>query len=146
MKVVAALKESLLTEAKLPAVLADAQSALDAEVSERGLVVKGGYAALKKVGPSVVPDALSALVPEFIVRLEPYWQTWSASGQGTFADALAANSDEVAEALLSVTDERIEGSSKTAIKKIYSGMRDSAKKNVVEALPRVGDLIQKHAA
>jgi hypothetical protein len=147
--VVAALKDSLLTEAKLSAFLADAQAVVDAEVADKkgasGLAVKGGYAAINKIGPSVVPDALEGLVPLFVERLEPFWQDWAAHGTGTFADALTARGDEVAEALLAVTDEQIEGSSKTAIKKVYSSLRDSAKKHVIEALPRVGDLVQKHA-
>jgi hypothetical protein len=144
--VVAALTESLLSEAKLPALLADANTTLEAEVADKGLIVKGGFAAVKKVGPSVVPDALAALVPEFVKRLEPYWNSYIAAGaQGSFADTLVAQGDDVAEALLAITDEKIAGSNKTAIKKIYSGLRDSAKKNVIEALPRVGELIQRNA-
>lgn len=142
---VAALNESLLNEAKLDAFLADAHTVLEAEVADKSLIVKGGYASVKKVSPSTVPDALAALVPEFVERLEPFWQDHAAGGSGTFADTLNARADEVSEALLSVTDERIEASSKSAIKKIYSSMRGSAKKNVIEALPRVGDLVQRHA-
>lgn len=146
---VAALKESLLTEDKKAAVFADAQQVLDAEVSDKkgasGIAVKAGYAAAKKAKPSLVPDAIAALLPEFLVRLEPYWQNYSANPAGTFGEALSANSDEVAEALLAVTDEKAESSSRAAVKKVYSSMRGSAKKNVIEALPRVGDLVQRHA-
>lgn len=148
-KVVAALKESLLAEGKKAAVFADAQQVLDAEVSEKkgasAIAVKAGYAAAKKAKPSLVPDAIAALLPEFLAQLEPYWQTYSANPAGSFADALAAKSDEVAEALLTVTDDRAEASEKAAVKKVYSSMRGSAKKNVIEALPRVGDLVQRHA-
>lgn len=44
-----------------------------------------------------------------------------------------------------MTDERIEGSDRGAVKKVYSSLRPSAKKNVIEALPRLGALVQKHA-
>ncbi|MFE3446560.1 DUF6918 family protein [Nocardia sp. NPDC059180] len=146
---VAALSESLLDEAKRPAFLAEAVQVLDAEVSDKGgasgLAVKGGYAAVKKISPSIVPDALESLAPKLLAQLEPFWQEYVAAGSGSFADLLVAKSDEVAEALLVVTDERAEGSTRPAIKKVYSSMRSSAKKNVIEALPRVGDLVQRHA-
>ncbi|WP_054815982.1 DUF6918 family protein [Nocardia arizonensis] len=146
---VAALSESLLDEAKRPAFLADAKDVLDAEVSDKGgasgLAVKGGYAAVKKISPSIVPDALESLAPKFVEQLEPFWQEYAAAGSGRFADLLVSQSDAVAEALLSVTDARAEASSRPALKKVYSSMRSSAKKNVIEALPRLGDLVQRHA-
>lgn len=58
---VAALNETLLDESRVPAVVADVQALIDAEVSDKsgasGLALKGGYGAVKKVGPSIVPDA-----------------------------------------------------------------------------------------
>ncbi|MFI6046077.1 DUF6918 family protein [Nocardia sp. NPDC051321] len=147
---VAALSESLLDDAKRPAFLADAVEVLDAEVSDKGgasgLAVKGGYAAVKKISPSIVPDGLESLAPKLVAQLDPFWQEFTASGaSGKFGDLLVAKSDQVAEALLSVTDARADASTRPALKKVYSSMRSSAKKNVIEALPRVGDLIQKHA-
>ncbi|MFC9436796.1 DUF6918 family protein [Nocardia sp. NPDC057030] len=147
---VAALSESLLDDAKRPAFLADAVEVLDAEVSDKGgasgLAVKGGYAAVKKISPSIVPDGLESLAPKLVAQLDPFWQEFTAAGaSGKFGDLLVAKSDEVAEALLAVTDARAEASTRPALKKVYSSMRSSAKKNVIEALPRVGDLIQKHA-
>ncbi|WP_028477095.1 hypothetical protein [Nocardia sp. CNY236] len=146
---VAALSESLLGDVKRPAFLADAVEVLDAEVSDKsgasGLAVKGGYAAVKKIGPSIVPDALESMAPKLVAQLEPFWQEYGASGSGRFADLLVARSDAVAEALLSVTDARAEASTRPALKKVYSSMRSAAKKNVIEALPRVGDLVEKHA-
>ncbi|MEU6565010.1 DUF6918 family protein [Nocardia nova] len=146
---VAALSESLLDDAKRPAFLADAQEVLDAEVSDKGgasgLAVKGGYAAVKKVSPTIVSDALESFAPKFVEQLEPYWAQYQASGNGSFADLLVANSDEVAESLLAVTDARAEASSRPALKKAYSSLRSSAKKHVTEALPRLGDLVQRHA-
>lgn len=146
---VAALSESLLDDAKRPAFIADAQKVLDAEVSDKGgasgLAVKGGYAAIKKVSPTIVGDALDSFAPKFVSQLEPYWAEFRAGGAGSFADLLVSKQDEVAEALLSVTDARAEASSRPALTKVYNSLRGSAKKHVVEALPRLGDLIQQHA-
>ncbi|MBW0273321.1 hypothetical protein ATM97_24875 [Nocardia sp. MH4] len=146
---VAALSESLLDDTKRPAFLADAVEVLDAEVSDKGgasgLAVKGGYAAVKKISPTIVPDALASLAPKLLDQLQPYWAEFTTSGAGTFADLLTSKSDEVAESLLAVTDARADASSRPALQKVYSSMRGSAKKHVVEALPRVADLVQKHA-
>ncbi|WP_072690666.1 DUF6918 family protein [Rhodococcus marinonascens] len=146
---VAALNETLLDESRVPAVIADVQALIDAEVSDKsgasGLALKGGYATVKKLGPSIVPSAVEGLLPEFVTKLEPYWQTFAASGESGFSEYLVARGDEVADSLLGITDERIEGSDRSAIKKVYSTLRPSAKKNVIEALPRLGTLVQKYA-
>ncbi|ABG93807.1 MULTISPECIES: hypothetical protein [Rhodococcus] len=146
---VAALNETLLDESRVPAVIADVQALIDAEVSDKsgasGLALKGGYGAVKKVGPSIVPDAIEGLLPAFVTKLEPYWQAFTASGEAGFSEYLVARGDEVADSLLGVTDERIAGSDRGAVKKVYSSLRPSAKKNVIEALPRLGALVQKHA-
>ncbi|MGW4351240.1 DUF6918 family protein [Nocardia sp. NPDC004582] len=146
---VAALSESLLDDAKRPAFIADAEKVLDEEVSDKGgasgLVVKGGYAAIKKVSPSIVGDALESFVPKFVEQLEPYWAEYQNGGAGSFADLLVSKQDEVADALLAVTDARAEASSRPALTKVYNSMRSSAKKHVAEALPRLGDLVQRHA-
>ncbi|RVW01141.1 DUF6918 family protein [Rhodococcus xishaensis] len=147
---VAALNDTLLDDARIPAVRADVEALVDAEVSDKtgasGLALKGGYSAVKKLGPSIVPDAIEGLLPEFVVRLEPFWQEFGTSGEASFSEFLTARGDAVSDALLGVTDDRIEASDRGAIKKVYSTLRPSAKKHVTEALPRLGDLVQKHAA
>ncbi|RVW01544.1 DUF6918 family protein [Rhodococcus spongiicola] len=147
---VAALNDTLLDDARMPAVRADVEALVDAEVSDKtgasGLALKGGYSAVKKLGPSIVPDAIEGLLPEFVVRLEPFWQEFGASGEASFSAFLTARGDAVSDALLGVTDDRIEASDRGAIKKVYGTLRPAAKKHVTEALPRLGDLVQKHAA
>lgn len=146
---VAALKESLLDESKRDVLLQDVLALIDAEVSDKkgasGLAVKGGYGAVKKVGPSYIERAVEQLWPEFVHKLEPLWQSYNAAPVGSFSDYLVANSDQASDALLAVTDERIDETDKSVVKKFYGSLRGSAKKNVAEALPRVGDLVTKYA-
>ena len=146
----ASLQSTLLDESVAPAVRADVAALIDAEVSGKkgasGLAVKGGYGAVKKVSPGVIDDAVAKLWPSFVEKLDPFWQEYTAAGSaGRFGDHLVGRGDAVSDALLSVTDERIEGTSKPTIKKAYSSLRPSAKKHVTEALPRVGELVQKYA-
>ncbi len=144
------LTQTLLDESRKPAVIADVHALIDAEVSEKkgasGLALRGGYAMAKKVSPTIVAEAVEKLTPRLFDRLEPYWAEFAAAGNGRFGEFLATREDEVSEALLAVVDERVAQSSREAAKKVYSSMRGSAKKHVAEALPRVGELVQKHMA
>lgn len=139
------LTDSLLDPAKVGSIRAEVRELIDAEVGDKkgasGLAVKGGYSAVKKVSPSVIDDAIEKLWPQFVAKLDPFYQQWG--GAGSFADFLVGRSDAVSDALLGVTDERVETTSKSAIKKVYGSLRPSAKKNVAEALPRIGALVQK---
>jgi hypothetical protein len=55
-----------------------------------------------------------------------------------------ARSEDVAEDLLSVTDERAKNTSHTTAKKLYNRLRDSAKRNVVEAIPELSRTLEKY--
>ncbi|MBD0323646.1 MAG: hypothetical protein ICV72_09700 [Aldersonia sp.] len=128
----------------------DALALVDAEVEGKrgatGLAVRAGYGAVNRLNPDLVRDAMVALLPELVDRLDPHWRDYTDAGSETFGDHLAARSDDVAEELLTVTDERIDGSSMQAVKRVYATMRPAAKRHVVEALPRVGGLIERYAA
>lgn len=144
------LSDILLTPAKRPQVVADSQRLLDEEVSNKdgvsGLAVKGAYATVKKVQPGKIQSAVDSLIDGFVTRLNPFWSDFEASGGGTFGDYLVKRGDEVSDALLGVTDERAAASENGVVKKAYEKLRPNAKKNVTEALPRLGELIQRHAS
>lgn len=144
---VAALEDTLLNAQTVPAVRADVEALVDSEVSDKrgasGLALKTGYAALRRVGPTIVPRAVERLLPAFVEKLEPFWQDHA--GNGSFAGYLSARDGQVADALLGVTDERVAGTSNGAVKKVYASLRPSAHRHVVDALPRLGALVEKHA-
>jgi hypothetical protein len=146
---VPALFDTLTDPAVAPAVQADVRALVDAEVSEKkgasGLALRAGYAAVKKVYPPVLEEAVDKMWGGFVWNLDVYWQKWSDAPEGTFGDYLVARQDEVAEALLSVSDERVAKTEKTVLRKAYTSMRGSARKHVTDALPRLGALVQKHA-
>jgi hypothetical protein len=144
------LKTALLDDARRPAVIADLTALVDAEVAARGgvsgAVVKTGYATVKKIKPGFVPHAVGSLLPGFVDALEPLWAEHRSVGGGDFGAFLAARPDRSADALLGVTDARAKASSRESLKKVYDKLRPNAKKNVIEALPRLGKVIDKHAA
>ncbi|NDL60093.1 DUF6918 family protein [Phytoactinopolyspora mesophila] len=144
------LQEILLAPDRRPAVVKDVENLVDAEVAGKsgvsGLAVKSGYGLIKKINSTFVSDAVDSMLDNFVARLEPYYAEHVKAGSGSFADRLTGNSSDVADALLGVTDDRAAGSRRDSVKKVYSKLRPQAKKHVEEALPRLGELIDKHAA
>jgi hypothetical protein len=143
------LSEALLDEHRRPAVVADLVAAIDAEVKDKkgisGAAVKAGYATVKKAKENIVSNATDRMLPDFATALEPFWVDFGATGAaGDFGAYLVGRGDEAADALLSVTDDRVGGSSRKAVQKAYNGLRGRAKDNVKAALPRIGAVLQQH--
>ncbi len=144
------LEAALLNDAKRPAVIADLGALVDAEVAAKGgvsgAVIKTGYATVKKLKPGFGAHAIGSLLPGFVDALDPLWAEHRAAGGGDFGAFLAARPDRAADALVGVTDAKANRSDKESLKKVYAKLRPNAKKNVVEALPKLGKVIDKHAA
>jgi hypothetical protein len=84
------------------------------------------------------------LLPEFTQALEPIYQEARVSG-GTVREHFTSNTPRVADALLSITDEKAKRSKSGLVKGTYEKLRSSAKKNVEAAVPRLAAMIEKHA-
>jgi len=146
----ATLQEILLAPDIRPQVIADCRTLIDEEVSEKsgvsGAAVKIAYKTVKAVAPGHIQHMVQSLLPDLVDKLQPYWADFTASGGSEFGDYLAKRGNEVAEALLSVTDARAARSSRATVIRAYKTVRGGAVKNVEAALPRVGDLVLKYAA
>jgi len=141
---VTSLKSALLDSSARPSVVSDLNELVDAEVSKKGIAVKSGYGLVKKIKPGIIEAAIDSLLDDFVQRLEPFYADFAQSGGGSFGDYLADRSDEVSDAMLAVTDERAERSQRETIKKVYNKLRPQGKKNVEEALPALGGVLQKY--
>ena len=144
------LQASLLDSGRRPEVVADLQAFVDSEVSGKGGLsgglIKTGYGAVKKVKPGFVGHAIDRMLPEFTEALEPHWAGYqSAPDAGGFGAYLAARPQEVSDALLAVTDRRAASSNRAAVTSVYNRLRPKGQDNVVEALPRLGALVERHA-
>lgn len=145
------LQELLLNEAKRPVVITDAQQLLDEEVTSKkgasGLAVRGAYTAVKTVKSGIITETITKLLPDFATQLQPFYDEYHANPGGqSLTEFLTERSDAVSDALLAITDKRAEGTSRTSVKKAYEKIRPNGKKNVEEAVPRLGALIEKHTA
>lgn len=144
------LVERIALPPQRPKVIEDCVHLIDDTVKHKtglsGMAVKGAYATIKTIKRGFVPGVVDGLLDDWLGKLQPHHDRWSAGGSGTFAEFLIARSDDVAEDLLAVTDQRAETTTHTTAKKAYVRMRGTAKKNVVEAIPELARLIDKHLA
>jgi hypothetical protein len=140
------LVEMLAKDPLRPHMIADCVELIDAQVKQKGFIIKSAYATIKAIKKQFVPEVVDSMLDDWLSKLQPHYDRWSASKGSSFSDYVIARSDDVAEDLLSVTDARAARSSHTTAKKMYGKMREGAKKNVVEAIPALARLIEKHLA
>lgn len=140
------ITNALKDEKKKDVVIDDAVKLVDAEVASKsgisGFAVKKGYDAIKSIKPGFVREAVEKLLPEMAEKIEPIWEEGKKGGNAKAH--LEKNKSRVADALLSVTDDKVQRAKSGVVRSTYSMLRGSAKKNVEEAVPRLADLIQKH--
>ncbi len=144
---------SLIEIAKNPdtrrAIVDDASAMLDHEVGDKsglsGKAVKLAFRAVKGVSPGMIPMSIDALLDDFCVAMQPIWEDCQASGQAA-RPYFQSRSNDIANALLSITDSRAERSTQRILKSTYSKLRGQAVKHIGESMPRLADLIEKHAS
>jgi hypothetical protein len=142
------LKAGLLEADHRAEVVTDLQALVDQEVAAKsglsGGIIKTGYAAIKKIKPGITGRAIDSLLEEFVEALEPHWAAYKAQSAPGFGAFLAGRPQEVSQALLAVTDKRAERAS-SATRSAYGKLRPKAQDNVIDALPRLGELVERHA-
>lgn len=140
---VVTLRERLTTAPTSEHCVQACSDLVEREVAARkglgGTALKTALGLLKKVRPDLVPDAMSRLIPHFAEALEPWW-TRSGKAPEAFSLALRAEPGEVADALLSVTDAKIDRAH-DSIKKVYGKLRTGAKAQVEQSVPAIGQTL-----
>lgn len=138
------LVDTLGREPVRPKVVEETVRLIDSQVKTKGFMLKAAYSTIKAIKGKFVPEVVDALLDDWLGKLQPHYDKWETAKSSTFADYLTARSDDVAEDLLQVTDERATKTSHTTARNMYNRMRDSAKRNVVESIPELARLLEKH--
>ncbi len=142
----APLRETLTIAGKMQEVVADCVNLVDEEVASKkgvsSIPVKTGYRLVRSIKPGFVAMATERLLPDFAEALDPLWAAGLSSGDP--ARHLVGHGSEAAEALLLVTDERIDQAS-APVRGAYNRLRSTAKRHVEAAMPRLAELLHKHA-
>jgi hypothetical protein len=143
------LAEKLTVSPAREVVVKDCVSLIDDEVKAKGgfsgIAIKGAYGVVKTFKPGFVRDVVDGLLDQWVAKLEPFYEKWQKDGGGkSFTSFLEGRRGDVAEALLEVTDAKSQKSTNNTVKKMYAKMRPGAKRNVEEAMPRLGAALEKH--
>lgn len=145
----ATLQEMLLSPAVHPQVVADCQALVEQELASKSGIsatgIKVAYKAVTAFAPGYYQQTIVAMLPDMAHQLEPFWADFNASGSAEFGDYLSKRSEEVAEALLAVTDRMAGESQRATVVKAYKAVRGGAGKNIEAALPNLGAMVQKYA-
>jgi hypothetical protein len=144
----ATLHEMLLAPDVKPQVVADCQALVERELDSKsgvsGIAIKIAYKAITAFAPGYYTETVESMLPDMADKLQPFWADFIASGGAGFGDYLAKRSDEVSEALLSVTDDMRDRSGRPTVIKAYNAVRNGAGKHIEAALPDLGAMVQKY--
>jgi|SRR4028118_1909981 hypothetical protein len=140
------LSDGLNDPNKKASVVADCAKLMDEQVAAKGglsgLGLKAGYGAVKGVKPGYIAGAIERLLPEVFVALDPMWNEGVQTGDPV--GYLSQNRSRAADALLGITDARIEKTSNGIVRGTYNKFRNSAKSDVEEAVPGLAKVIDNY--
>jgi hypothetical protein len=143
------LAATIQDDSKRRAVVDDCVQLIEAEVGSKGgisgIAIKAAYKTVKNLRPGMIPMAMNHLLDEFAAKIDPLWQECQTSGASprTF---FSSRKDQVADALLSITDQRRDHSDNRVMVGAYNQLRPRAVGYIGEATPRLADLIARHAS
>jgi hypothetical protein len=107
-----------------------------------GIALKAAFAALKGIKPGYIPHVVEMLLPECFDALDPIWSEGLQKGDPV--THLSVSRSQAAEALLSITDERVKVSQRAIVRGTYEKLRKSAKEHVEEAVPDLAKVIDRY--
>ena len=140
------LVEAVNDPKKKPQIISDCAKLVDEEVSSKGglsgIAVKAGYAAVKGLKPGFIAEVIDKLMGDFAGKLDPIWE--EGRQRGDARGHFVSSKSRVADALLSVTDEKAKSAKSSVVRGTYEKLRGSAKKNVEDAVPRLAGLLERH--
>ena len=132
---------------KRAGVVADCVKLIDEQVSAKtgigGMAWKAAYGTVKGVMPNYIEGAVDRLLPECLAALDPMWSEGAQTGNPV--EYLSQNSSRTADAMLGITDARIEKTSNGIVRGAYKQLRGSAKSEVETAVPGIAKIIDNHS-
>lgn len=140
------LSDGLNDPNKKASLVADSVKLIDDQIAAKsgigGLGWKAAYAAVKGVMPGYIAGAIERLLPEVLPTLDPMWAEGTQTGDPV--GYLTQNRSRAADAVLSVTDARIERTNNGVVRGSYNKLRGSAKSEVEEAIPALAKIIDNY--
>jgi hypothetical protein len=110
-----------------------------------GFAIKQGFKAVRGLkNGRMIHDVVDGLLPEFAGAIAPLHAEYAAAPTAAgFGSYLSSRGDRAANALLAITDARARKTEHTVLRKTYEALRSTGEKHVKEALPGVGQLVDR---
>ena len=145
----AKLSDVVADSTKRQAVLDDCVRLIEAEVAAKsgitGLAVKAAFKSVSRLRPGMIRHSMDALLDDFSAQIDPFWADCQSAGTAPRA-FFSQNKVAIANALLSITDQRAQRADNRVLVKAYRGLRGKAVDHIGAAMPRFADLVEKHAS
>ena len=143
------LVEAVKDQATRKRVIDDCAALIEAEVGDKsglsGAGIKLGYRTVKGLRPGMIPMAMDGLLDDFAGKVDPHWAKCQAEGANP-RSYFTSNKVVIANALLEITDDRARKTPHKVLKSAYEKLRPQAVEHIGAAMPRLADLIAKHAS
>lgn len=139
------LAEQLFDHTIYPQLLEDSKSLVNTEIEKKGFAIRTAFNMAQKAKPDLVQRGMEKLLPEFVQALEPFYAQASANPDTDFHNHLLNHRTEVANALLLVSDRRVDEVNNRVVKSGYKKLRGKAEHEVVAAMPGIADVMSKYA-
>jgi hypothetical protein len=139
------LAEHLLDSKQRQRVIDDVLTLIDEEVSKKsglsGFAIKAAYGVVKAVKKGIIREAVDHMLDGFVSKLEPFYAQRQSA---TMTATLTRDPSAVADALLSITDDKARDAENATLKKAYAKLRPTAKEHVQAAVPGLAKVLDKH--
>jgi hypothetical protein len=144
-----AIQEKLTDPIQRKEIVRDAEQVLRAEVADKGglsgVAIKATFRMVGGLKPGLIPMTIDALLDDFARQVDPFYKEWVGNSEGrSCRQHFISRGAAVADALLSITDDRAQHSDHRALVKAYKKLRPKGHQHVMAAMPRVGTLVEKY--
>ena len=142
------LKDILLQSGNRDRVIGDCVNLVESEVASKsglgGMAVKTAFGVIKKLNPRIIHMAVNKLIDDFVDAMAPFYEDYQAANTSNLESHWSAKRQELADALLGVTDTRIAKVENKTIQKAYSKLRPSGAKHVEASVPGIAQVVARY--
>ena len=138
------LSSAILADGTFDKVVTDCGEVVQAEVKDKGLGIRTVFKLAQSAKPGLVEKALTKLMPDFARELDPFYEQYQSSDAESFSQYVALNASSVADAMLNVTDEKVQDVESKAIRCGYEKLRGKAQGEVAAAAPAIAAVLEKY--
>ena len=142
------LKNILLQSGNRERVIGDCVNLVESEVASKsglgGMAVKTAFGVIKKLNPSIIHMAVNKLIDDFVDAMTPFYEDYQSANGTNLESHWNGKRQQMADALLGVTDKRIAKVNHKTIKKAYEKLRPSGAKHVEASIPGIAQVVARY--